>query len=652
MAFNNLFKPIKLGDTDVKNRIAMAPMGVGFYSPDETWPKSEIRYFEERAMGGMGLIITPFVRVHPSLASVPIIGMYDDKFIPTHEEFVKRIHKHGAKTIMQVALTGGKIGKDGPSAVYSENYVVKPRALTTEELDELVESFIKAAARAQKAGYDGVEVHGAHTYLIGAMMSPALNKRTDKYGGSFIARMKFVTDIINGIKKACPGLTVGFKFSAFEAIEGGVDIPLGLEIAKHVAKLGIDYLHVASTSSTIEVFSKLPSVPPLYIPRNTLVPLAEGVKKACPDTVVMATGSITVPEEAESFIADGKCDMVVLGRTILADPYWAKKTQEGRTKFITPCIRCNVCYHQLWLGEPLKCSLNPYLNHEEEQYLPIPTKEKRVMVVGAGPAGIRCALTAAKRGHDVTLYEKRPYIGGMMYPGSRPACKVDVARAVEWFKNELEASTVKLKLNTEVTPEMVKADQPDALVIAIGAEPIWPAWPGMDKPHVHHAVDVLRDVKKYKGKKAVVVGGGDVGCETACHLADNGFEVTIVEILPHLMEENIMKNVKVQMFNLIEEKGIKVMTETKVNAIIDEGVEIILPNGKQWGLDADLVAIAIGFKKNESKVAGSSMSITVHEGLTASMSMHAEEVHIIGDAATLGRIYEATQAGERVGRYL
>ncbi len=652
MSFPNLFAPIKLGKADIKNRIAMAPMGVGFYSPDETWPKSEIRYFEERAMGGMGLIITPFVRVHPTLASVPIIGMYDDKFIPTHEEFVQRIHKHDAKTIMQLALTGGKMGHEGPSAVYNENYVVKPRALTTEELDEIVESFIKAAGRARKAGYDGVEVHGAHTYLIGAMMSPGLNKRTDKYGGSFENRMKFVTDIITGIKKEYPDLPIGFKFSAFEAITGGVDIQLGLDIAKYISKLGVAYLHVSSTSSTIEVFSKYPSVPPLYIPRNTLVPLAESVKKACPDTVVMATGSITVPEEAESFIADGKCDMVVLGRTILADAHWANKAKEGRTKSITPCMRCNVCYHQLWLGEPLKCSLNPYLNHESEQYLPTPAVKKTVMVVGAGPAGMRCALTAAKRGHDVTLYEKRPYVGGMMFPGSRPDCKTDVSRAVEWFENELEASTVKVKLNTEVTPEMVKAQQPDALVIAVGAEPVWPSWPGMDKPHVHLATDVLRDVKKYPGKKAIVVGGGDVGCETACHLADNGFEVTIVEIMPHLMEENIMRNVKVQMFNLIEEKGIKVMTETKVNAIIDEGVEVVLPNGKQWGLDADLVAIAIGFKKNESKVAGSSMSITVHEGQTAFMSMFAEEVHIIGDAASLGRIYEATQAGERVGRYL
>lgn len=652
MAFPNLFTPITLGKIEIKNRIAMAPMGVGFYSPDETWPKSELRYFEERAMGGTGLIITPFVRVHDRLASIPGNGIYSDDLIPTHKEFADRVHKHGAKVICQLALHGGKLGSEGPSSVYSENYVVRPRALTTEELDGLVESFIAGAGRAVKAGYDGVEVHGAHTYLIGAMMSPALNKRTDKYGGSFEGRMKFVRDIITGIRKAYPDLAVGFKFSAVEAIEGGVDIPLGIEIAKYVAALGVAYLHVTSTASTIEVFSKFPSVPPLYIPRNTLIPLAEGVKKACPDTPVLATGSITVPEEAERFLADGKCDMVVLGRTLLADPQWTNKVKEGRTKEITPCIRCNVCYHQLWLGEPLKCSLNPYLNRESAQELPVPAKKKKVMVAGAGPAGIRCALTAAKRGHDVTLYEKLPYVGGMVYPGSRPKCKEDVARAWQWFNDTLAASTVKVKLNTVVTPDLVKKEAPDALVIAIGAEPVWPNWPGMEKPHVKHAVEVLRDVTKYTGKNAVVIGGGDVGCETACHLADNGWKVTLVEILPRLMEENIMKNVKVQMFNLLEEKNVTVMTDTRVNAITGEGVEVILPNGKQGGIDADLVAVAIGFRKTENRVAGAAMNLGAHEGLAATLAMFADEVHIIGDAITPARIYEATQTGESVGRNL
>jgi len=650
MALQHLFAPIRLGNIEVSNRCAMAPMGGGLYSVDETWPMRSIRYYEERAIGGLGLIITQFTRVNDKLASVPIVGMYDDRFIPSHKELVERVHKHGTKIILQIALSGGKFSSEAPSSIYSPNYVVKPRELTAEELDGLVEDFIKAAGRAIKAGYDGVEVHGAHSYLIGQMMSPALNKRTDKYGGTFEKRMKFPTDIIAGIKREYPDLVIGFKLSAHEEIPGGIDLPTAVDIAKHIEKLGVVYLHVASTASTIEVMSKYPSVPPLYIPRNTLMPLAEGIKKACPNSVVIGTGSITVPEEAEEFIASGKCDMVALGRTILADPQWPNKAKNG--KRVIPCIRCNVCYHQLWLGEPLCCAVNPYVNHEAEQDLPIPSRKKKVIIVGAGPAGIQCALTASRRGHDVTLYEKMPYVGGMVYPGSRPGCKEDLARLWDWFNEELAESDVKLKLNTEVTPEMVKTEAPDALVIAIGAEQVMPDVPGIDKPHAVSAVEVLRNVSKFSGKKAVVVGGGDVGCETACHLADNGFDVTIIEILPQLMEKNIMTNVKVQMFNLLEEKNVSVMTGTKLTAFIDGGVEIILPNGKQWGLEADVAAVAIGVKAEAGITPSEIMQVPTLEGLAAALAMQCDEIHVIGDCAELGAIREATESGERIGRWL
>lgn len=652
MALSHLFTPIKLGNVEIPNRTAMAPMGVGLYSSDETWPRRELRYFEERAIGGIGLLITPFTRVHGKLASVPLNGIYDDRFIPSHKELVDRVHKYGTKVFLQIALSGGKISSDAPSSIYSPNYVVKPRELTTDELDELVESFIAGAGRGIEAGYDGVEVHGAHSYLIGQMMSPALNKRTDKYGGSFEKRMRFLHDILVGIAKKYPDLPVGFKLSAHEEIPGGIDINLAKEIAKYAAKLGLVYIHVASTASTIEVMSKFPSVPPLYIPRNTLVPLAAEIKKTLPDMPIIATGSITVPEEAESFIAEGKCDMVALGRTILADPHWSNKAKAG--KRVTPCIRCNVCYHQLWLGGPLWCSVNPYLLHENEQDIPAAVRKKKVMIVGAGPSGIRCALTAAKRGHEVTLYDKRPYVGGMVYPGSRPECKVDVARLWDWFNAELADSTVKLVLNTEVTPELVEKERPEALVLAMGAEQIVPDVPGKDKKHFVSAVDMMRDVKAYKGKKAVVIGGGDVGCEAACLLADNGWDVTIVELLPKLMAENIMTNVKVQMFDLIKTKNIKVMTETRLTAINDDGCEVLLPNGKAGGIEADLVAYAIGFKKPNTFTAGGTagMNLTPLGGVAGIMAMKADEVYVIGDCASLGRIREATEAGERVGRWL
>lgn len=514
-----------------------------------------------------------------------------------------------------------------------------------------MEAFIRAAPRAVAAGYDGIELHGGHSYLLGEMQSPATNKRSDKYGGSFEKRMRFITDVINGIKALCPDLPMGFKFSVHEEFPEGVKIDLAKDIAQYIDRLGISYLHVCGESTGINIASKYASFPPLYVPRNTLMPLVREIKKAVPEAVVLAGGSITVPDEAEDFIKAGDCDMVVLGRTVLADAHWAKKAREG--KRVVPCIRCNVCWQKLMDTGPIYCSVNPYLLREAEQDLPIPSRRKKVMVAGAGPAGIRCALTAAKRGHEVTLCEKQSTIGGLVYPGSRPKCKEDVARLWEWFRDELAESTVRVRLNTPVTPELVAAESPDALVITIGAEFDIPAVPGIDKPHVAFAVEVLQDISRFRGKKAVVIGGGIVGCETACHLDDNGWEVTIVEMQPKLLEEEHIVSNKIQMLMLLEEKSITVMTETRLNAVVDRGVEVILPNGKQWGIPADLAVIAAGMKKT-STLEGKSIENNsyIWSGPGGEMGLRAKEVHYIGDCNRLGRIREAIRDGEYVGRWL
>ncbi|MHB8280695.1 MAG: oxidoreductase [Candidatus Humimicrobiaceae bacterium] len=638
MFLENLFSPIKIGNVEVSNRCAMAPMGLGtcMYASDETWPKKTIRYYEERAIGGLGLIITQFVRVHDKLASFPIVGLYDDRLIPSHAELVERIHKHGTKIFHQIALMGGKFAGDAPSSIYSLNYVNKPRALTTDELDMLVGCFVDAAGRGMQAGYDGAEVHAGHLYLIGAMISPATNKRTDKYGGSFEGRMKFITDIIKGIRAKYPKYNIGVKFSAYEELEGGIDIELGKRIAKYISDLGVDYLHVSTESTTLGVFSKLVPCPTMYQPRNILVPLAAEIKKICPDQVIMATGSITVPEEADAFIKEGKCDMVALGRTIIADPMWAKNAKENKP--ITPCIRCNVCYYQLLINEMICCSMNPYMLHESEQDLPIPGRIKNVMVVGAGPAGFRCALTAAKRGHKVTLYEKMPYVGGMIYPGGKPKFKEDVARAIDYFEKELKLSNVNLVLNTEVTPELVEKVNPDAIVIAMGAKPLMPEIPGINSSRVVAAIEVLRDISKFKKGKAVVIGGGDVGCETACYMADNGFDVSIVEIQSKLLEECKDLNVRLPLLKLIQERNIKVYTETVPNKIIDEGLEVILPNGKEFGIDADVIAVAVNLAPEKDYI--------------QELKLKAEEFYIIGDCSSVGKIKDAISEGERVGRWI
>ena len=649
MGLGKLLSPIKIGKIKIANRVALAPMGVGVNSPDDSWPKRTIRYFEERAIGGAGLIITSSTRVHNKLATglSPLIGIYEDRLIASHAQLVEKVHKHGSKIFIQISLFGAKFGgNEGPSAIYSLNYNKKPKELTTEEIGSLVEAFINAAIRAKQAGYDGIEIHGGYDYLIGAMVSPALNKRTDKYGGSFEKRMKFLTEIFKGIRKNCPEMAVGYKFSAYEWLPGGIDISLGKKIGRYMADLGVDFLDVTSTSSTtVLVDSDYPAVPPIYVPRNTLMPLSKEVKGVCPEIPIIANGAITVPQEADDAISEGMCDIVAVGRGLIADPHWVNHAKSGKP--VVQCIRCNVCHHQLWKFEPLCCSMNPYVLKEASQDLSVPSRIKKVMIVGAGPAGMRCGITASRRGHDVTIYERKPYVGGMMYPGSRPIFKEDVALALEWFKYELSNNNVNLQLNTNVTPELVEKVSTDTLVIAIGSDLIVPEVPGIEMSHVVTADNILNDISKYSGEKAVVIGGGVVGCEVACFLADNGFKVTIVEIRLKILEENEITEIKLRLMNLLKERNIDIITESRLNRVYEGGVELLVPydtqmgssdGGRQIGLDADLVAIAINSKPNKE--------------LISALTMKAEEFYIIGDCEKPGKIREAVEAGENAAKLI
>jgi 2,4-dienoyl-CoA reductase-like NADH-dependent reductase (Old Yellow Enzyme family)/thioredoxin reductase len=644
MSLENLLSPIKVGNIEVPNRCVLAPMDVGkpLYAADITWPKKIIRYYEERAAGGTGLIITQFLRAFRNnsiLAYHDVASICEDEQIVSHAELVDRIHKYETKIFLQIALRGGKniTGRgEAPSSIYSPEYIFKPRELTTDEMGILVNSFIDAAGRGMKAGYDGVEIHGGHCYLIGETMSPALNKRTDKYGGSFEGRMKFITDIIKGIRVKYPKFNIGVKFSAYEELEGGIDIELGKKVGKYISDLGVDYLHVSTESTPFILFSKYPPLPTIYQPRNTLVPLAIGIKEVCPDQVIMATGSIILPEEADTFIKEGKCDMVALGRTLFADAFWVKKAQENKP--INTCIRCDNCFYEILKAKTVTCSVNPYLLHESEQDLSIPGRIKNVMIVGAGPAGIRCAITAAKRGHKVTLYEKMPYIGGMVYPGSRPKFKEDFGRIIDYFEKELKSSNVNLVLNTEVTPELIEKVNPDAVVIAIGLKCVLPDIPGIDSSKVISATEVLRDISKFKKGKAVVTGSGDVSCETACYLADNGFDVTIAGRRSELLANYEDGNIKVALLNLVNERGIKVYTSIQYTRVADEGLEVILPTGKEFCIQADLIVVAAHEAQDKDYI--------------KELTLKVEEFYVIGDCRSVGRIKNAISEGERVGRWI
>ncbi len=447
--------------------------------------------------------------------------------------------------------------------------------------------------------------------------------------------MRFPVEIYRAMRtQVGEDFTIGFKMSAWEDLEGGVHGgDESVRIARRMADEGVAYVHVGTLNTTVERLSPYPSVPCMYLSRNTLIPLAEEIKKALGATPVVATGSIVVPEEAEQFLAEGKCDMFALGRTLLADPHWPLKARKGEN--IRPCIRCNVCHHQLWLAEPLICAVNPYLLRETQEPVQPASRRKNVMVVGGGPGGINAALVASARGHEVTLYEERPHLGGMLEPGSRPGCKAELILLREYYEKELADSNVKVKTGVEVTLELVQKEKPDALVIAVGSQAVIPDIPGIDQPHVVTAVNALRELELGVGQNVVVIGGGDVGCETACYLADSGHSVTIIETLPVLMTEQYISNVRMIMYQLLADKGVKYFTSNEVVQIDDKTVEVRGPEGGRT-LRADSVVIAVGFRPNED--------------LRETLRLGCAEVHIVGDCGKLGRIREAVVQGDLAGR--
>ena len=636
MAYKNLFSPIMLGNVEVKNRIALAPMGTGVMNDDETLPDEAIDYYVARARGGTGLILSQFGRVS-RYQTTKLLGLYEDRFIPSLRRVADAVHRNGAKMFVQIATLGGRDPAGvtyAPSAIESVLYSQVPRELTKDQIQEIIGEFIQGARRVMEAGFDGVELHGAHSYLVGQFMSPHCNKRTDEYGGDFDGRMRFPVEIVRGIRRELgTDVPIGFKFNAFEDLPEGIGFDLAPKIARRMVDEGIIYVHAAS-ASTVENLTDYPACPTMYLPRNTLIPLAENIKKTVTEVPIIGTGSVDDPDEAEEIIASGRADMVAIGRGLIADPEWANHAQTGAS--VVPCIRCNICHYEaVYWGNVLVCSVNPYVAKEAEAPLAPAANPKKVMVVGGGPTGIVAALTASRRGHRVTLYEKQNALGGQMVPGGIPPFKEEIGRLLKYYEGEIAESDVEVKLGVAVTPELIREAGPDALIVAVGARFRRLSIPGADEENVFTAGEVLRDWTIVKGDTVVVIGGGDVGCETATYLQENGKQATVVEIENTLMPENEMKNLTLFLEDRMRRAGVTALTGVDATEIVAGEVKA-RRNGETLSLPADAVVFAVGLEADE--------------GLVNSLKAACPESYVIGDCATPARILEATHEGDRVGR--
>ena len=650
MRFKHLFEPIKLGKLELRNRIAFAPIGIGAYNADESVNDVYFPFIEERAKE-TALIITQGTRPSARFGGVKLIGTYDDKFIPGLSKFAAAAHKNGAKIFIQSVMIGGNdpLGGYAPSLIdiplYRDKWgrgdLHKPKELTLENIKILIEDFAQSARRARDAGFDGVEVHAAYGYLISEFICPTTNNRTDEYGGNFENRMRFPVEIIRAIKKACgDDFPIGFKFNAHMDIEpSGIDEELGQRIAKRIADEDIAYLHEVTMGEDVMFMAlgKYPSMPTIYQPRNTTVILAESLKKNIPSTPIIAAGGILTPEDSENIISEGKADMVAIGRALLADPHWSLKAKTGGR--ITPCIKCLVCHNEVVKRAKLAaCSVNPYLCKEEESSIQKTAYSKKVIVIGAGPAGIVTALTASRRGHNVKLYEKNSKIGGMLIPSSVPDFKYEFDTLIKFYEDELKDSAVKLLLDSEVTPDIIKKEFPDVLIIAIGGSPCKPSIKGMTTSNSYAAVDLLCSNTIPEGRSTAVIGGGEVGCETGLWLKRAGKEVTIIEILEQLMSLEEMKYHTMIMERMLKEENVRIFTGSRIAEVEDGFVMISKKNGELEELKADFIVYATGFVQPYEKI--------------ESMKNLCKNTFVIGDALQSGKIREAVHEGDRIGRLI
>lgn len=636
--FKKIFESGKIGNLEIKNRMVVPPMLTEYANVDGSINERFIRYYEEKAIGGFGLIIVEDTAVERRGAGFMCLpGLWSDSLAEKHKELTKRVKAHGAKVAVQLyhagregssAVNGGE-QIVGPSAIQDPTNLELPHELTTEEVKELVEKFAQAARRAKEAGYDAVELHGAHGYLINQFVSPYSNRRTDEFGGTFMNRLKFPLDIIKRAKELVgEDFPITYRITADEMVEGGLTINDTKIIVPILEKAGIAAVHVSASVYKTGYWASAPTTAPTV----PFLKYAAEIKKVVENIPVIAVNKINTPFIAESILAEGKADFVSMGRASIADPHLPRKTKEGKLDDIVMCIGCwQGCQGMIAQQKPVTCLVNPMVGKEEEYAVKEATVKKKVMVVGGGVAGMQAAIIASKRGHDVSLYERGDKLGGQWLLAAVPPGKDPLNAFTVWQKHQLNQNKVKVFTGVEVTEELINEVNPDHVIIATGATPIMPRIPGVELPHVVQANDILQG-KVLMQNNVVVIGGGLVGAEVGEQFGEHVVNVTVVEMAPEIAAGMDMAP-KAFLMKHLAETAVKLLVNTKVVEIKEDAV-VVEREGKIEEIPAEQVVIAIGSRP---------------ENTLEAIVKGKYEYAVIGDATKTGRALEAVEMGHVAG---
>lgn len=639
MSYDKLFARGRIGGLELKNRVVLPPMGTSMASWTGEATDEIIRFYAERAKGGCGLIITEITRVD-DVTGVGMTGQLSvtsGKFVRKLVQLTDAVHQYDSKVFLQLHHPGREISSRAlggvqpvaPSAIACKVVGEVPHELTEAECEDLIRKFVTGASFAKLAGFDGVELHAAHGYLINEFLSPYTNKRTDRFGGGTEGRMTFIREIIQGIQKVCgPRFPISIRLSCDEYVPGGIDSAESVRIAKALEALGVAAIDVSAGIYE----SGYASIEPQGLPEGWKKHLAAAVK-ANVSIPVIAVNNIKYPATAEQYLNEGVCDFVAIGRGQLADPEWSLKAQTGREDEIRKCLGCMHCFNCLGKLHPIECTVNPIVGREG-RFNPDALKRdgmgRTVVVVGGGPAGMHAAWICAQRGYRTVLMERSGALGGSVRLAAIPPHKEMLAELIRTQTGELALAGVEVLLNTEATVERVTELKPYGVIVAAGGSPIVPGLPGIRLPHVCTAEDYLAGRVELTGKKVAVIGGGVTGLETAEVLAAAGNEVIVVE-MAKAVGATLYATVRLLLLGRLQAAGVHILTEEKLLEVTESAVRLSnVKTGAETALEADAVVLAMGVKPDR----------TAADSLLDAF----DHVTLVGDVSQTGQIADAMRA--------